>query len=227
MRFAESQTQVAVALVVQPAARARLPVADGPRLSQSHGQMLRKIEITDEGGERRTVQVPVERPLRVIIDGQAVATLWTLGASSEWLVLGYLWNQQIIRQVSAIGSISIDWGAGTATVTSSARQSDPPPHSAHQRHDLTGPLGTDPAGALVPGDALNLRPPGQCRISRSTLLSVRERMSRDDTVYLAAGSAHGCALFRNSELWLSVEDVSRRNAVDTISGWMALYGVTW
>jgi hypothetical protein len=67
MRFAESQTQVAVALVVQPVARARLPVVDGPRLSQSHGGMLRKIQITDEGGERRTIQVPVERPLRVTI----------------------------------------------------------------------------------------------------------------------------------------------------------------
>ena len=51
-------------------------------------------------------------------------------------------------------------------------------------------------------------------------------MSRTDTVYRVAGSAHGCALFCESELWLSVEDVSRRNAVDTISGWMALHGVT-
>src|SRR5580698_5442519 len=118
MRFAESRPQVAIALLVQPVARARSPVANGPRLSQNRGEMLRKIAITDEGGERRTIRVPVERPLRVVIDGHDVATLWTLGASSEWLVLGYLWNQQIVRQVTAIESISIEWSAGIATVTS-------------------------------------------------------------------------------------------------------------
>jgi FdhD protein len=207
MRFAESQPQVAVALVVQPAARVRAPIANGPRLSQTCEEMLRKIAITEEGGERRTIHVPVERPLRVRIDGRNVATLWTLGASAEWLVLGYLWNQQIISQVSAIESIIVDWGTGIATVTS---------HSG----------ATHPAGALLPGDALDLPRPPPCRVSRSTLLSLVEQMSRTDTVYRVAGSAHGCALFCETELWLSIEDVSRRNAVDTISGWMALHGVT-
>jgi formate dehydrogenase assembly factor FdhD len=162
MRIAESPGQVATALVIQPAARTRAAVPNSPRLSQTCGQMLRKIAITDAAGERRTMHVPVERPLRVLIDGRNVATLWTLGACAEWLVLGYLWNQQI----------------------------------------------------------------APCRVSRSTLLTMLERMSRDDTVYRVAGSAHGCALFCEAELWLGVEDVSRRNAVDSISGWMALHGVT-
>lgn len=207
MRFAESQPPVAVALVVQPAARARAPIPNGPRLSQACGEMLRKIAVTDAGGERRMIHVPVERSLRVRIDGCNVATLWTLGASSEWLVLGYLWNQQIISQVSALESIMVDWGAGIATVTS-----------------RTGP--SHPSSALLPGEALDVRRPPQCRVSRSTLLGLLERMSRSDTVYRVAGSAHGCALFCGTELWLSIEDVSRRNAVDTVSGWMALHGVT-
>ena len=206
MRSAESATQVPVALVVQPAARARLPVPHGPRLSQSGGELLRELEVSDAAGERRTIHVPVERPLRVLLDGHQVATLWTLGASCEWLVLGYLWNQQIVSHVTAIESITVDWGTGIATVTSRL--------GAHH----TG-------GALLPGAAPNVRPPPQCRVSASTVLSVLEQMARNDTVYRVAGSAHGCALFCESELWLSVEDVSRRNAVDTLSGWMALHGV--
>lgn len=174
MRFAESQPQVAIALVVEPAARAHPPVPNGPRLSHACGELLRKIAITDAGGERRMIHVPVERPLRVLIDGRNVATLWTLGA----------------------------------TVTSSAGTAPVPPE------------------ALLPDVALDLPPAAQCRVSRSTLLTLLEQMSRNDTVYRVAGSAHGCALFCGSELWLSVEDVSRRNAVDTISGWMALHGVT-
>jgi FdhD protein len=226
MRFAESQPPVASALVVPLAARARAPVPNGPRLSRACGEMLRKIAITDQGGERRTIHVPVERPLRVLIDGRNVATLWTLGASSEWLVLGYLWNQQIVRQVTAIESIVVDWNAGIATVTSSAGSTPVPPDALQRGQALTGPMGTDPGGALLPGVASEFRQASPYRVSRSTLLALLEQMSRDDTVYRVAGSAHGCALFCESELWLSVEDVSRRNAVDTICGWMALHGVT-
>jgi FdhD protein len=225
MRFAESAPEVAIALVVQPAARAREVIPNSPRLSQTCGQMLRKIPITEADGACRMIHVPVERPLQVLIDGRHVATLWTLGASAEWLVLGYLWNQRIIRQVAALESIIVDWDAGIATVTSSVDTRhvapDPPLHG----RESIGPLGTDPAGALLPGATFNLRQPAQCRVSRSTLLTLLEQISRHDTVYRVAGSAHGCALFCASELWLSIEDVSRRNAVDTLSGWMALHGV--
>jgi FdhD protein len=37
---------------------------------------------------------------------------------------------------------------------------------------------------------------------------------------------HSCALFCGADLWVSVEDVSRHNGVDTITGWMALHEVT-
>jgi FdhD protein len=33
-------------------------------------------------------------------------------------------------------------------------------------------------------------------------------------------------LFCGGELWISVEDVSRRNALDTVCGWMALHGIS-
>jgi FdhD protein len=173
--------------------------------------MLRRIEIVDGQGMRGTINIPVERQLRVLIDGRPIATLWTLGAGCEWLVLGYLWNQKIITEVSALESITIEWSTGVATVISR-------PGATVDR--------IDSATALMPGAQADVPRPPPCRVSRSTLLRVLECMSREDTVYRIAGSAHGCALFCGSELWLSVEDVSRRNAVDTLSGWMALHGVT-
>ena len=41
-----------------------------------------------------------------------------------------------------------------------------------------------------------------------------------DSIYKAAGSVHGCGLFRGEELLMFVEDVGRHNAIDTIAGWM-------
>jgi FdhD protein len=36
---------------------------------------------------------------------------------------------------------------------------------------------------------------------------------------------HGCALFQQGRMLMFVEDVGRHNAIDTITGWMALHGV--
>jgi FdhD protein len=44
-------------------------------------------------------------------------------------------------------------------------------------------------------------------------------------VHRAAGSVHSCALFQGGELWAAVEDVSRHNGIDTITGFMALHGM--
>ncbi len=50
-------------------------------------------------------------------------------------------------------------------------------------------------------------------------------MRQHDSIHRHARSVHSCALFQNARLLVSVEDVSRHNALDTISGWMALHGI--
>ncbi len=52
-----------------------------------------------------------------------------------------------------------------------------------------------------------------------------EAMRQRNSVHRKAGSVHGCALFRQDELLMFVEDVGRHNAIDTIAGWMWLHGV--
>ncbi len=57
------------------------------------------------------------------------------------------------------------------------------------------------------------------------VLSVLEGLRGSDATYRSAGSVHNCALFHGPDLWVSVEDTSRRNGVDIVSGWMALHRV--
>ena len=44
------------------------------------GALVREIAILDEYGERRTILIPVERPLTVFVDKRELVTLMTLGA---------------------------------------------------------------------------------------------------------------------------------------------------
>jgi FdhD protein len=214
-----------IALVVRPPARERQPVPGAPRLSQASGQLLRRIEIVDEHADQHTIDVPVERPLTVMVDGITVGTLWTLGASPECLVLGYLWNQRLITQVAALGSIDIDWEEGVAKVGTRSGTGPETNGAGPQLLGIAGHIGTQEGGLVTHEEVLTAASLQPARISRSILLSILEGVPQEEAVYRAAGSVHGCALFRGAELWLSVEDVSRRNAIDTITGWMALHGV--
>ena len=226
MPLAEHQTELPFALNLQPVARACSPVPDGPRLSEARGELLRKVQILDELGEHRTVEMPVERPLSISLDGQVVATLWTLGASAEWLVVGYLWTRRFVIAVTAVESVSIAWAQGVADVRT--RGGFGPAHwrTVPPWLDFAGQIGTDPHGMLLIGETLQLVPLPAKRVPRSTLLAIVQHPLQLDAIYRTAGSVHGCALFRDAELWVSVEDVSRRNALDTICGWMALHGVS-
>ena len=77
---------------------------------------MREISIVDELGVRRKIYIPAERPLTVLLDDRELVTLMTLGASPELLVLGFLFNQRLIKNAAAVESISVDWKSGTATV---------------------------------------------------------------------------------------------------------------
>ena len=57
-------------------------------------------------------------------------------------------------------------------------------------------------------------------ITQAQLYGVVNAIRLQESTYKSAGSVHGCALFREDEMLLFVEDVGRHNAIDTIAGWM-------
>ena len=103
-------------MVVRSEARMSQPVARAPRLTAASSDMVREVEVLDECGERRMIDVPSERPLTIFVDGLELVTLMTLGASPELLVLGYLRNQRLIAEVTEIESVEVDWHSSAARV---------------------------------------------------------------------------------------------------------------
>jgi len=223
------------ALVLGPAGRALTLVPGAPRLSAASAAPLREIAAVDEQGATRALQLPIERPLTITVDGRPVVTLMTRGAAPEWLVLGYLRNQRLIDDLAAIRSVEVDWTLGVANVTSRAGSLGEPSGAATQGSD-PAPLGCGlgtvfgevmrqvdtRADAGMTFAAARLQSQS---ISRAELLAVLESMRQHDAIHQAAGSVHSCALFQGDALWAAVEDVSRHNGIDTLTGFMQLHGV--
>ncbi len=212
------------ALVLGPRAQTLKPVDNAPQLSRATTTLLCEVAIVDDRGEQRSLRLPIERALRVLLDDRDLVTLMTLGAAPEWLIIGYLRNQRVIDQIAALESVIVDWSSGAAHARSRVREraaaalSSPLARSGCALGSAFG----DPMRAI---EGLAFPAASEARISRNVLLSILETMREHDDIHRAAGSVHSCALFGGQELWFSIEDVSRHNGVDTVTGWMALYGV--
>jgi FdhD protein len=204
---------------------AETTVIGAPRLTSARCELLREIAIVDEHGARRSIHIPAERPLTVFVDKQELVTLMTLGASPELLVLGYLCNQRLIDSVTEVESVTVDWDVAAAAVRTHRGISD------WQSRTATRVVTTGCGQGTVFGDmmselgGLQLPDPSVARISQSTLVRMLETMRQQDSIHRRAGSVHGCALFEQGRMLMFVEDVGRHNAIDTITGWMAMQGM--
>lgn len=198
-----------------------------PHLTAAAAPMTHEVEVLDEFGARRRIAIPAERALTVYVDKRELVTLMTLGAAPELLVLGYLRNQRLVESVEQIESITVDWEVGAAAVKTRAGIEDFD-RKTEKRVVTTGcGQGTVFGDLMAEVDAIRLPSPDDpsARISQATLYGLLNAMRVQESTYKSAGSVHGCALFRQDELLMFVEDVGRHNAIDTIAGWMWLRGM--
>ena len=197
-----------------------------PRLSEARCELTQSVDIVDAAGERRTLEIPAERPLTLYVDRRELVTLMTLGEAPELLVLGYLLNQGLIRDVREVASVSVDWEVEAAAVQTHAGIDGIEQRTA--RRIVTTGCGQGTVFGELIGDIerLQLPAPRDSQVTQRTLLAVADAMRQYPGVYRRAGSVHGSALFHDTRLLQLVEDVGRHNAVDTLSGWMAMRGVS-
>jgi len=203
-----------------------------PRLTQARAELTRQIAVVNELGETSQIHIPAERALTVYLDKKELVTLMTLGASPEFLVLGFLLNQRLIHSIAEIESVTVDWSLGEGEMGQ-------PGVAAIKTRDGLSQAGPKTAERVVTtgcgqgsvfGDLVNdidlIQLPTDAQISQATLYELVNAIRIQETTYKSSGSVHGCALFKGSEMLMFVEDVGRHNAVDTIAGWMAMNDVS-
>jgi FdhD protein len=198
-----------------------------PRLTHASAPLTQEIRVTDEFGAERHITIPAERSLTVFVDNRELVTLMTLGAAPELLVLGYLRNQRLVDSAEDIDSVTVDWDVEAAAVKTRAGIERFDEKTARRVVTTGCGQGTVFGDLMKELDAVQLPPidDPRARLSQRTLYGLLNAMRLQESTYKSSGSVHGCALFRQDELLMFVEDVGRHNAIDTIAGWMWLHGV--
>lgn len=190
-----------------------------PTLSKAGLAPTHAVSAVDEYGESYESFIAAERPLTLYVDKREIVTLMTLGGQPELLALGYLRNQGLVDDLSAIAAIQVDWDVEAAVVTTRAEGTLR--SERLEKRTVTTGCGQGTVFGDIMEELDNLRLPS-VRLRQSTIYGLLRTLSEHNEVYKQAGAVHGCALCRDENILVFVEDVGRHNAVDAIAGRMWL-----
>ncbi len=188
------------------------PNPDDPRLT-------RTVPGVDESGKRIETQVVVERPLTLFLNGQEIVTMMTVGDYPDYLAVGYLANQNMLRPDDVITGIDYDEELETVVVRTK-RKTD------YEKKLRKKTLTSGCAQGTVFGDLMEkfdeVRLDPAAVLKTSWLYALTRKINTAPSLYLAAGAIHGCVLCEEDRPLVYMEDVGRHNAIDKIAGYMRM-----
>jgi FdhD protein len=179
-------------------------------------RLTRHVAGVNQDGRAIETRVIVEQPLTLFLNGQEIVTLMTIGDYPRYLSLGYLLNQNMLREGEHVRGVEHD-----AETSSVVVRTDRPTgfEDKLRKKTLTSGCaqGTVFGDVMEKFDAVRFPP---SRLRSSDLYRLLRRIGRAPSLYLAAGAVHGCVLARADRPLAYFEDVGRHNAVDKIAGYM-------
>jgi FdhD protein len=179
-------------------------------------RLTRAVSGTDHTGAEVSTNVVEERPLTIFLNAQEVVTAMTIGDYPQYLALGFLRNQGMLKADEEIAGVDYDEELETVIVRT-ARQTDYEEKMRKKTRTSGCAVGT------VFGDMMeglqDVRLP-HAPVHTSWLYALSAKINRTPSLYLDAGAIHGTVLCQQSRPLVYMEDVGRHNAVDKIAGWM-------
>src|SRR5580704_10308477 len=192
------------------------PRPDDPRLT-------RTVAGIDHEGRQVDTAVVMERPLTLFLNGREIVTMMTIGDHPDYLAIGYLLNQKMLRTDDRITGVDYDEELETVVVRTE-RETDF--EDKLKKKTLTSGCaqGTVFGDLMEKFDEIRLDPAAILRTS--WLYALTRKINTAPSLYLTAGAIHGCVLCEEDRPLLYMEDVGRHNAIDKIAGYMHLHGIS-
>lgn len=194
-----------------------------PQLSNESLDVTVTVQARDEYGQWREGHLAAERPLTLYLDKREVVTLMTMGCEPELLVLGWLKNQNLVRELQQIKAIQVDWETESCAITTFQGIDRLDEKMAHKTVTTGCGQGTVFGSVMENLDRLKLP---KITLKQSHIYNVLKALNAHNEIYKQAGAVHGCALCQGTDILSFVEDVGRHNAVDAIAGYMWLNDIT-
>jgi FdhD protein len=179
-------------------------------------RLTERVSGVDQTGAPVTTSVTVERALTIYLNRQEIVTAMTIGDYPDYLAIGYLLNQNMLRGDDVVTGVDYDEDLAVAVVRTE-RETDYE-EKLQKRTQTSGCAQGTAFGdlmELVEGVTLPA-----ATLRTSWLYALTHKINTTPSLYLEAGAIHGCVLAQEDRPLVYMEDVGRHNAVDKIAGWM-------
>lgn len=185
-------------------------------------RLTRKVTGIDQDGSKVETSVVVERPLTLYLNGQEIVTNMTIGDYPEYLAVGFLLNQNMLRADDVVTAVDYDEDLETVVVRT-ARETDYEDKLKKKTRTSGCAQGTVFGDLMEKFEDISL--PVDARLKTSWLYELTHKINTAPSLYLAAGAIHGCVLCEEGRPLIYMEDVGRHNAVDKIAGYMFMHDI--
>ena len=198
-----------------------------PKIKTTHNplQPTFPVTATDQFNQQRQVNVSGESPLTILLNGIELVTLMTLGTYPEELALGYLYNQRILENSSDIRAVEVNWERECVDVNTYSSIDIKELEKKLSQRIVTSGCGQGTVFSCTL-DKLYDKPLASLEVKQSTIYALLKTISEYNQIYKSAGAVHGCALCKDDQVLMFVEDVGRHNAADAIAGMMWLQEIS-
>jgi len=191
------------------------PDPHDPRLTE-------RVKGVDQTGQAIETSVTVERALTIFLNSQEIVTAMTIGDYPEYLAIGYLLNQNMLKPDDMVTGVDYDEDLAVVVVRTERK--------TNYEKKLKKKVQTSGcAQGTVFGDLMealeNVQLPA-AELRTSWLYALTNKINTTPSLYLEAGAIHGCVLAMEDQPLVYMEDVGRHNAVDKIAGWMFRHQVS-
>jgi len=179
-------------------------------------RLTERVKGIDQTGAPIETSVVVERALTIFLNAQEIVTAMTIGDYPEYLALGYLLNQNMLRMDDVI--MSVDYDEDLAVVVVRTKRKTNYEKKLKKKVQTSGCAQGTVFGDLM--EALEEVKLPATTLRTSWLYTLTQKINTAPSLYLEAGAIHGCVLAQEDRPLVYMEDVGRHNAVDKIAGWM-------
>ena len=154
------------------------------------------LRVTREGAKDTEDMVTKELPLTIILNHRELATLLCSPTDLEYLAIGFLASEGLIKGKDEIKKITVDDQKGVVRVETSPT-------------DIQGVAKVE----------------SQTRISAVEIFALVKEFQHRSQIFRATGGVHSAALCDTKSIRLFSEDIGRHNAIDKIFGQCILRGI--
>ncbi|WP_299786277.1 formate dehydrogenase accessory sulfurtransferase FdhD [uncultured Marivita sp.] len=184
-------------------------------------QLTRRVVGTDHTGAETEISVVEERPLTIFLNSQEIVTAMTIGDYPEYLAVGFLRNQGMLRDDDVVTRVEYDDDLEVVVVRTERQTSYE--EKVKKKTRTSGCAVGTVFGDMMEGLDKVVLP--QTELRTSWLYALAHKINTTPSLYLEAGAIHGTVLCHRDRPLVYMEDVGRHNAVDKIAGWMFQEGV--